>query len=349
MRIGVFTKMDMAGGSEFRAVELANALNRMEDCQGVLLVERQMPDKVRAAMAKEVELHIDVFAHGAADTFYTLDRLLVINSDSREFTRDAYWRGDSDRHSSSVDLTRVRNMTFLFNYIVSPACQLPALQRSVTDVRLIVTNTKFFEEISKQDRYLPVRHFPRLRLESPISPATDLPKTPSKRIRIGMHSLPNASKWNEELPALVKSVNTQMSDCVTWDFMGIPESFRSSLVGENITCRPAFSMPVPEFLQGIDVFLFFLGWKREEAWARSAGEALMSGCPVITTNRGGNRDQVVHGNTGFLCANLSEMTECCMRLVTDADLRAAMASNARAFAHSFSSLKVASRLVEFLQ
>ena len=66
------------------------------------------------------------------------------------------------------------------------------------------------------------------------------------------------------------------------------------------------ALAVPEFLQGIDVLLFFLGWQREEAWARSAAEALMSGCPVITTNRGGNRDQVIHGNTVTVLLLISE-------------------------------------------
>ncbi|HEV7404560.1 MAG TPA: glycosyltransferase [Chthoniobacteraceae bacterium] len=349
MRIGIFTKMDMPGGSKFRAVELANAVNRLAGCQGVLLVEKRMPDKLRAAVAEGVEIHPEVFANGSVEQFHTLDRLLVINSDSRDFTKESYWLGQTEKHSSAVDLSRIRNMTFLFNYIVSPACQLPALQKSVADLRLIVTNTKFFEEISKQDRYLPVRHYPRLRLESPIGPATGQLKTPSARVRFGMHSLPNGSKWNEELPELVRHVNEQMGDRVAWDFMGIPDSLRQSLAGPNITCRPAFSLPVPDYLQGIDVFLFFLGWKREEAWARSAAEALMSGCPVITTNRGGNRDKVIHGNTGFLGRTLDEMTEACIRLATEAGLRTAMGRNAKAFARSFSSANVAGRLVEFLQ
>ena len=108
-------------------------------------------------------------------------------------------------------------------------------------------------------------------------------------------------------------------------------------------------MSVAEFLSGIDVFLFFVSWKREEAWARSAGEALMSGCPVITTAKGGNMDQVIQGQTGCLCENFDEIVESCSRFVEQPVLLESMRSNARRFAERFTSGAVAARFLEFLE
>ncbi len=74
---------------------------------------------------------------------------------------------------------------------------------------------------------------------------------------------------------------------------------------ENVTCRKAFSVPVVEYLKGIHIFLFFISWSRQEPWARSVAEALMSGCPVLATDTdGGNREQIIQGCNGYLCKNV---------------------------------------------
>jgi trehalose synthase len=116
-----------------------------------------------------------------------------------------------------------------------------------------------------------------------------------------------------------------------------------------VVFRQEFSTPVSNFLSGIDVFLFFLSWKREEPWARSAGEALMSGCPVITTARGGNKNQVVHGNTGFLCKTVEDFANACTRLVENPPLLETMRLNAKRAARHFTSDAVVQRFLDFIQ
>ncbi len=348
-RVGIFTKMGMAGGSEFRAAEMATAISQVSGCQSVLLVEKEIPEKLRTAIGPAVEVHEGVFSTPDIEAFYTVDHLLIINTDSREFTTEAYWQGLTSAHRWKVDLTRIRQMVFLFNFIVSPACDLPALQRRVPDIRIITANGKFFDEISAQDRYAAVRHYPRLQLESPINPAVARPKTESARVRLGMHSLSSSGKWNKQFPNLIQAVNEQFGDRVAWDFMGMPGQVRDKIRGANVLQRPAFLIPVDEYLAGLDIFVFFLDWKREEAWARSSGEALMAGCPVITTAKGGNRNQVIHGNTGFLCKNLEAFVTACGRLIEDPDLRSAMRRNAQSFGRSFSSAAVARRFLDFIQ
>lgn len=194
-----------------------------------------------------------------------------------------------------------------------------------------------------------MRHYPRLRLESPINPSVAQPKSKAGRMRFGMHSLPSKSKWNSQWPDLIEEINGRHGDRVAWDFMGMPDALRKRITADNVTFRPEFLVPVPDFLCGVDVFGFFLDWRREEAWARSAGEALMSGCPLIATARGGNRDQVIHGNTGFLCSTLEEMIQGCTKLLEQPGLLEAMSANARAFARGFASDEIAKRLLRFLE
>jgi hypothetical protein len=348
-RIGIFTKMDMAGGSEFRAVEMANAISRVEGYCGVLLAEKSIPDRLRKAIEAGVEVHEGVFTKPDVEALYSVDHLLVINTDSRDFTTAAYWDGRTGVHAYKVNLGQIRQLVFLFNFIVSPSCHLPELRELVPDIRIITANSKFFDEISEQARYEEVRHYPRLQLESPISLGVAKPKTHAPRLRFGMHSLPNADKWNSQFPELVRAVNEKWGDQVVWDFMGMPGSLRRKITGPNVILRPEFCVPVDEFLTGLDVFVFFVSWRREEAWARSVGEALMSGCPVITTGRGGNRNQVIHGNTGYLCKTVERFVESCGKLIETKQLLTDMRRNAASFARNFASEKVAERFLAFVQ
>ena len=348
-RVGVFTKMDKVGGSELRVVELANAISAVEGYRSVLLVERDMPERLRLLVRPQVELHAGVFSRPNVEALYGLDCLLVINSNSRRFTSLEYWSGATPSHPHGVDLGRIKTLTFLFNYVVSPASQLSSISSLVPDVRIITANKKFFNEMGSQNRYEPVRHFPRMRLESPINPDVALPKTASPRLRLGMHSLPNRRKWNRQWPELIPRLNAEFGDRIAWDFMGMPRSLQEKIRAENVVLRREFLTPVSEYLRGIDIFVFFVEWRHDEAWASSVGEALMSGCPVVTTARGGNRDQVVEGNNGFLCGHLDEFVLACRKLLLNPALLRALQENARRASKEYASENVTRRLLSFLE
>ncbi len=351
MRIGIFSKFDCAGGSEFRCVELANAVCAADGHQGVLLAERRIPDRVLTAVRPGVEVHQEVLSRQRPDPLYSLDRLLVVNTDSKEFTTADYWQGKMPRHQCEVDLGRIKSITFLFNFIVSPARHLTTIEPYVDDLRIITGNSQFFREISLQDRYELVRHYPRLQLESPIDPESiTTEKSASERLRFGMHSKPMGSKWNEDFRSLVAAVNEKHVDRVSWDFMGTPGSVAEALRGiPNVTVREEFAVPVRQFLHNLDVFVYFLSWGREEPWSRSAAEALASGCPVITTAKGGNTDQIVHGNNGYLCESTDEFVRYCLLMIEHRQRRTVIRRNAIACARRFSSAQVARRLLEFLE
>jgi len=351
VRIGVFSKFDCAGGSEFRCVELANAISDAAGHRGVLLAEKRIPDRILAAVRPGVEIRQDVLSKPALEPLYSVDRLLVVNTDSRDFTTADYWHGKTDRHHHRVDLARMQSMTFLFNFIVSPARHLTTIEEYVKDLRIITGNAKFFNEISEQDRYELVRHYPRMQLESPIHPdSTSTEKSPSARLRFGMHSKPLGSKWSNDFRRLIEAVNEKHGERVSWDFMGMPRPAADALRGiPNVTVRQEFALSVKEFLRNVDVFVYFLSWAREEPWSRSAAEALASGCPVITTASGGNPDQVVHGNNGYLCRNVGDFLTYCLLMIEHPRRRLALRRNAVACARHFLSGEVIRRLLLFVE
>jgi hypothetical protein len=82
---------------------------------------------------------------------YDMDVIIVVNSDSDEFTDIRYWQGETYRHTCVVDLSRVRRLVFLFNFVIEPAAHLPSLFEHIRDVRIITANTLFFHAISDLD------------------------------------------------------------------------------------------------------------------------------------------------------------------------------------------------------
>ena len=116
MKIGIFSKFECAGGSEFRCVELANGILKYSGHIPVILVKgTKLPDKVKERLHKKIEVVLNAISF--PEKFYELDQLLTINTDSQEFTTLEYWQ-------SFLDIDRLPPMAFLFNFIVSPARHL---------------------------------------------------------------------------------------------------------------------------------------------------------------------------------------------------------------------------------
>jgi len=354
MNIGVFSKFEMAGGSERRCVEMANALARYSPHQALLFAEGPFPASLEAALDSRVRLrkHALVGTDGPTDLFDGLDCLLVVNTDSKDFCRAAYWRGESGRHAARVDIGRIPRLVFLFNFIVSPSQHLWELEAAGARLQIITANRKFLDEIGDQPRYRRVRHIVRTSLESPIDPAgVPTGKSPSPALRIGMHSTSNGDKWNDEWPRLIDEVNRRCGDSsLLWRFMGMPGPLRAEAGRRpGVEAVAERTRPVADFLRDLDLFVFFTSWKREEPWSRSVAEALMSGCPVVATPRGGNPDQIVSGNNGLLSKTFDEFVDSVVLLVENAELRARMSADAIRRASEFTSERVIGKFLEFVE
>ena len=365
MNISIFSKFDMAGGSEFRCVELANGIAKYTGYKANLLAERKFPKKLRSHVVDSVTVIEDCFSQ--PDYFYESDFIVVINTDAREFSTLDYWMGKSQRHSDSLDMEKMRGKTmcFLYNFLVSPCRNLKQLYEYDIDLKIITTNKKFFDEITKQDRYEDVRIIPRYTLESPIDPdkLNIFVREPSDTICFGMHSKRLDNKWNDEILKLIKEVNGRYNiknaepgedkgdkvDSVKFRFMGIKEGLRNKVSSfDNVVAMKEDSESVRDFLSNIDVFLFFPDWKREEPWARVIAEAMVSGCPVIALNKGGTSDQILKYNNGMLCKNYKDYYKTVINFIEHKEIIPHMSSNSIRISRSFYSEAVIRRLMGIL-
>lgn len=352
MKIGIFSKFSISGGSEFRCAELSSGIARYTDHEAFLLCEGGIVQRILEKVDGGVSVRTNVLKdQNNIAVLYDMDIIVAVISDNKPFTDVEYWKGKTDRHDSVVDLSRIKAFIFLFNFIVSPSIKLTSLLEEVDKIKIITTNRRFFDEISTQDRYKDVRHLPRLMLESPIDPdSVSREKLPSGHIRIGQYSVGIEQKFNEEITELVRRINCKYYDKVSWDFMGIPQS-RARLIMQypNVTIRKAFTKPIKEFLKETDIFLFYPSWKRQEPWSRSVAEALAGGCPVLATDRGGNRDQIIPGNNGYLCGNLDDFAQHLTGLIEESQLIRVLGGNAALYSRFFSTKYVVKKLVEFIR
>lgn len=351
-KIGIFSKFHITGGSEMRCVELCNAISQYTPHQPFLLGEGDIAPRLKNHISPKVEVCPNVFLPQptSLEKLYEMDCILIVNTDSKAFTTLDYWTGKSEKHQNFVDLTRINQMIFLFNFLISPAKKLPELEMYCPRIKIITTNTKFFDEVAEKQAQ--VIHLPRIILESPIHPDTiTQTKTPSKKIRLGMHSRPQKDKWNSEWSELIQEVNNIVGkDKIEWIFLGAPDGFKSknTSLADNVTCHKEFSIPVKEYLESLDVFVFFTSYKREEPWSRVVAEAMASGCPAIANTKGGNADQIIHGNNGFLCEGFDDFVNYSVYLCKNPHLLKTMKNISIKRSRNFLSESIANKLIDFI-
>jgi len=135
-----------------------------------------------------------------------------------------------------------------------------------------------------------------------------------------------------------------------WDFMGGSGDFKNSVKDiPNVILRPEFTLPVKIYLHGLDIFLFYPSWNRQEPWCRVVGEAMMDGLPIVATDSdGGNRMQVVHECNGYLSKDMDNMIDHLSLLIESEVLRKRMGDNSRIFAQNFKTESIIYRLMNFL-
>jgi glycosyltransferase involved in cell wall biosynthesis len=347
--IGIFSKFDISGGSEMRCVELANAIQKYTSYKSCLLCQGKITPQLKLLLNDGICVYQNIFQENT-DEFYALDCLIVVNTDSRLFATANFWAGKTEKHDTFVDLTQIKQIIYIFNYIISPSKHLTEIEQYCPNLKIITTNNKFFKEIST--KYPEIIHIPRIILESPINPNNISPtKVKSKKIRIGCLSKPVHDKWNEDWEELISRVNAIIgNDRLQWRFLGCPSSLQEKLsVFDNIEFNKEFSITVKDFLQELDIFVYLPKYGREEPWSRSIAEALLSGCPVITTYKGGNVDQIVHGNNGFLCAHLDEFEKFITYLCENTSVRKSMQRICVKKSQYFTSPKIIEKLMDFMQ
>ena len=353
MRIAIFSKFNMAGGSEFRCVELCNGISKFTQHEAFLLSEKKMPQKLFNYINKKVHVVENCFL--TPEYFYEADVIIVVNTDSRDFSTLDYWTGKSSSHNHGLEIKKLKNkkMFFLYNFIVSPSMHLNQLKEVGIDVRILTTNHKFFDEVTKQDRYELVRILPRYILTSPIDPEklSIFIREPKNKICFGMHSKRLGNKWNDEIEKLIKDINSRYTkEEVEFRFMGIKKELKKKIEDiENVICIDEDEESVNDFLFHIDIFLFFPEWKREEPWGRVIAEAMVSGCPVIALDKGGTKDQVLKYNNGFLCKRYNDYFKHIIYCIEHKDIIPEMSKNSIRISKDFYTEMVIGKLIKIIK
>lgn len=353
MKIGIFSKFAMSGGSEFRCAALASGIAKFTEHDAYLISDRGLPAKVKDTLHPDVTvIHHAFRSEESVKIFYEMDKLLIINTDSKFFTLVDFWEGKTPQNKIFVDLSKIKQMNFLFNFIVSPARHLCHINKICKDVRVLTTNKRFFNEITTKDKHKPIRHLPRMILRSPINPDTVSDcKIISDKIRIGKHSKGMGGKWNKEHLDVIMKVNQKVGEKVIWDFMGMPRDMINKVKDlPNVITRKEFSLPVGDFLSCIDIFFFFNAWDRQEPWARAMGEGMCAGCAVLANrDNAGNEEQILHGNNGYLFKNSQEAISHLIHLVNNPELIKVMGRNNLIYSREFCSENVIKQLLNFIR
>lgn len=340
--ISIFSKFDMAGGSERRCVELANGIAKYTDNQACILAEKGFPESLRPFIAQDVKIVTDAFEH--QDSFYESDFVLVVNTDCKEFSTMDYWQGKTHRVDTAIDVRRIKKIVFLYNFLISPVQHLNEIAE-VVDTTIITTNRKFFNEIGSQDRYDKVWQLPRYILPSPISPDRVKTRNRDKAKTFGCHSKKLGSKWNPQWPDLIKMIKGRYSK-PEFAFMGIKSEIAKKMNG--CICLKEDEKTVADFLEGLDIFVFFPEYKREEPWARVIAEAMMAGLPIVALDKGGTSDQVINHNNGILCRTFEDYYKAFVYLIEHPDTVKAMSKNSIRISKEFQTENVIKKLMEII-
>jgi len=347
--IGIFSKLGMPGGSENRVTQLANAFCRRMPTY--IFAEKEFSRKLKPQLDERIILREGTtnnkrFRH----ELQGVDRLLIVNSDSYSFCKSSFWDGTQGKHHKNhIDLSQIPVITFLFNYVVSPAQWIAnsppekkkkdawkGLCEVNKNIRLLCTSQWFKKNIEEEKKFKELRKLklPIDTINSPVSAAYDLPKTESSVIRINRHSMGFAYKHDEDNLRIVDELCKKYGKRISFKWMGVPDRVRNINSEDKNAQVPyrdplrkhkqmkivtEYSIPVPEFLQETDILFFDISRYRKEPWPRTIAEGMMAGCCCVTNNNYGMAEQIANDKTGYLFNSADEAIQQLTYLIENPD------------------------------
>jgi len=117
---------------------------------------------------------------------------------------------------------------------------------------------------------------------------------------------------------------------------------------DDVTCLKENEEEVSDFLDSLDVFVFFPEYKREEPWARVIAEAMVAGLPIVALDKGGTSDQVLKWNNGILCKKFDDYYKALVYLIEHPDVAETMSRNSIRIAKEFHTENIIKKLMEII-
>ena len=157
-------------------------------------------------------------------------------------------------------------------------------------------------------------------------PFRPLRHCPSEIFTIGRISRPVADKFSPRTWQIYQRIPHPIRARV----MGWADEVRAQLGSPPhwATCLPAGDQAPQAFLAGLHA-LVHTGGQAVENWPRAVLEAMAAGVPVVAEGRGGWREMVRHGRTGYLCDDDDQFAYYAARLAYDEPHRMEMVHRAR--------------------
>lgn len=119
------------------------------------------------------------------------------------------------------------------------------------------------------------------------------------------------------------------------------------IADDRVEVSPAGAMPAPDFLAGLDCFLYRTRADLFEAFGRVVAESMACGVPVVAENRGGFTHLIEDGENGFLFQGNEDAFQKVMRLRNEPELRSAMSAKARESMVAYYSPEAQAEMAEY--
>ncbi|PHM48217.1 glycosyltransferase [Xenorhabdus miraniensis] len=159
-----------------------------------------------------------------------------------------------------------------------------------------------------------------------------LNKKKNTEIIIGRHSTIYKNKIPENYIKKLLDFNLKARFIIAGDGdTRIIENLRIEIIKNNAQDKIKIwpGEKIKEMLSICDIFLYITPDDSFEGFANVISEAMVAGIPVIAENKGGNSEQIIHGETGFLCTGYNEARDFCQLLIEDSTLRLKMGDNSK--------------------
>jgi hypothetical protein len=117
---------------------------------------------------------------------------------------------------------------------------------------------------------------------------------------------------------------------IVFEFMHAPAAVKKEFEGvDRMVFREFDSMPVPDYLSRGHLYFYRLSNHCRDQGPRAIVEAQAAGLPVITENRDGPADRIIHGDTGFFALDHLDVERWIDKLYQNEEYRFDMAREAR--------------------
>jgi hypothetical protein len=158
---------------------------------------------------------------------------------------------------------------------------------------------------------------------------------------IGRHS----RSWSKKFPSDFLTVHESFEiPNLTVELLGASDEvihdIQNTSTKHRYLIRAFNSLPVSEFISGLDVYLYSTDPSITESGPMCILEAMASGIPVITEGRGAMCDFIDNSVTGFLCESPVQFKEAAETLSSEKNVAELIGRNGQAWARENCSIEV---------